>query len=159
MTESTEEKMPEGMEIFKVKGFGWRVSATILLFFAWIIFFIVWLFFYAEDYTFFQNFAVFIVSVLFVIGVLAAMWAAFGIKMAEKYAPEHAQYHRPSISSIVSGAVGVGWLIFLVVWLFYYASDYNAYQNLAVILASLLALAGITGIVWFVDRQWTKLKH
>ena len=29
--------------------------------------------------------------------------------------------------------VGIGWLIFLIVWLAFYAQDFNVYQNIAIL--------------------------
>ena len=43
---------------------------------------------------------------------------------------------------------GVGWLVFLLVWLLLYASDYSGYQNVAVLLLSLLVIGGLLGIPW-----------
>ncbi|MBS3773451.1 MAG: hypothetical protein KGY55_04535 [Candidatus Thermoplasmatota archaeon] len=43
---------------------------------------------------------------------------------------------------------GVGWLVFLLVWLIFYASDYSGYQNVAIVMLSLLAVAGLLGIPW-----------
>ena len=43
---------------------------------------------------------------------------------------------------------GVGWLVFLLVWLLFYASDYSGYQNVAVLLLSLLVIGGLLGIPW-----------
>ncbi len=43
---------------------------------------------------------------------------------------------------------GVGWLVFLLVWLIFYASEYSGYQNVAIVLLSLLAVAGLLGILW-----------
>jgi len=56
----------------------------------------------------------------------------------------------------LSIAAGVGWLIFLIVWLFFFASVYNAYQNVAIFLASLLILCFILGTPWAVwgRRHW-----
>lgn len=43
---------------------------------------------------------------------------------------------------------GVGWLVFLLVWLIFYAADFSGYQNVAVVLLSLLAVAGLLGVPW-----------
>lgn len=43
---------------------------------------------------------------------------------------------------------GVGWLVFLLVWLIFYAAGYSGYRNVAVLLLSLLVLAGLLGIPW-----------
>ena len=47
----------------------------------------------------------------------------------------------------------VGWIIFLIVWLFFYASNYDIYQNIAIIIVSLLILGGIKGVVWMAGRK------
>ena len=44
----------------------------------------------------------------------------------------------------------VAWLIFLIVWLFFYASNYDVYQNIAIFIVSILILAGINGVTWVV---------
>jgi len=48
----------------------------------------------------------------------------------------------------VSIAVGVGWLIFLVVFLFFYASNYTIYQNIAIFILSILVVCVILGPMW-----------
>jgi hypothetical protein len=44
--------------------------------------------------------------------------------------------------------VAVGWLVFLLVWLFFYANQYPWEKNVAVLLLSLLILVGILGVPW-----------
>jgi len=44
--------------------------------------------------------------------------------------------------------VGVGWLVFLILWLFFYANQYAWEKNLAIILFSLLILIGLVGVPW-----------
>ena len=44
--------------------------------------------------------------------------------------------------------VGIGWLIFLIIWLAFYAQDFNVYQNIAIFLVSILAVAAILGSAW-----------
>lgn len=50
----------------------------------------------------------------------------------------------------LSIVVSVGWLIFLIIWLGFFAADYSGYQNLAIFLVSVLVLAGILGATWAV---------
>jgi MFS family permease len=62
---------------------------------------------------------------------------------------------RISLSIIVS----IGWVVFLIIWLFFYAgqSGYNAYQNFAIVLASLLVLFALLGIPWTIwSRRFMK---
>ena len=51
---------------------------------------------------------------------------------------------RVSLSIIV----GVGWLVFLIVWLFFYAQAFSIYQNIAIFIVSLLVAGGIIGASW-----------
>lgn len=55
----------------------------------------------------------------------------------------------------VSVVAGIGWMIFLVIWLFFYWGNYSWEQNLAMILLSLFIVGGILGIPW---ATWG-LKH
>jgi len=42
----------------------------------------------------------------------------------------------------------VGWLIFLILWLAFYASSYTIYQNIAIVIASTIILFFLIGGVW-----------
>lgn len=65
-------------------GMGWRVTISILTFFASIIGIILWLFFYAENYNIYQNIAIVVVICLGFIAVMAANWASWGIKQSRE---------------------------------------------------------------------------
>jgi len=43
---------------------------------------------------------------------------------------------------------GIGWLVFLILWLAFYAGNHSGYQNLAIALASILIVGAIIGPVW-----------
>jgi hypothetical protein len=43
---------------------------------------------------------------------------------------------------------GVSWLSFTIIWMFFFAGSYDAYRNLAVLLASLLIALGTIGGIW-----------
>jgi hypothetical protein len=49
---------------------------------------------------------------------------------------------------VVSIAVFFGWLIFLIIWLFFYADEFSVYQNLAIVIVSIMVLAGISTAAW-----------
>jgi len=51
---------------------------------------------------------------------------------------------RVSLSIIV----GVGWLIFLIIWLFFYAGTFNIYQNIAIFIVSILVVGAVMGASW-----------
>ncbi len=70
----------ESSRFFKMKGFKSRVVVSIAIPFILIIFWIYWFFFIAEDYNFYQNIAIFLVSILAIGGILGGMWAPWGMK-------------------------------------------------------------------------------
>ena len=51
---------------------------------------------------------------------------------------------KPSISIVG----GVGWLIFIIIWLAFYATDYSWEKNLAIILLSVLLVFLLIGGMW-----------
>jgi hypothetical protein len=85
MTEKDDETCKEMM---KTKGFGWRVSLSIIMCVGWLVFLILWLFFYAGGYDVYQNIAIFLVSILIVGGVLGAAWAPWGMRHGSKFDKE-----------------------------------------------------------------------
>lgn len=48
----------------------------------------------------------------------------------------------------VSLAVGLGWLVFLIVWLYFFAENFSVYRNLAVFILSLLVLGIAHSVIW-----------
>ena len=48
----------------------------------------------------------------------------------------------------LSIAVGVIWLIFVIVWLAFFAGDYSIYKNIAIVLISVLVLIIVLGGPW-----------
>lgn len=138
-------------------GFGWRVAVSILIAIGWLSFLILWLFFFAGDFDIFQNLAIVIVSVLVSVGLLGAMWAPWGMRMAKNAGvAQPMQFTRPILMTIISIASGIGWLVFLIVWLFFYAGDYDGYQNLAVFILSLLVVGIVNGGGW---ALWGMMKR
>ena len=75
----------EETEMWKLKGFHWRVWVSIIVALGVIIFLIYWFWVLAEPYDIYQNIAIFIVSFLIAGGILAAMWAPWGMT----HGPEH----------------------------------------------------------------------
>jgi hypothetical protein len=72
-------------EMIKTKGFGWRISLTIITGIGWLIFLILWLFFYASNFNIYQNIAIFIVSILILGGIIGASWAPWGMRYGHKF--------------------------------------------------------------------------
>ena len=72
-------------DMMKTKGFGWRISLSIITGIGWLVFLILWLFFYAAGFNLYHNIAIFIVSILVVGGILGASWTPWGMKYGKKF--------------------------------------------------------------------------
>jgi hypothetical protein len=127
----------------KTKGFGWRVSTSIITAVGWLSFVILWLFFYADKYSIYQNIGAIIVSLIVFIGVNGAVWGTWAMRMAPKDAM--GPWRLRAIASFITGAA---WVAFLLIWLLVYADSYSIYQNIAVLFVSVLVLGGINGVLW-----------
>jgi hypothetical protein len=75
----------EGKEMMRKIGFKSRVITSIVIPFALMIFLISWFYFYADSYNIYQNFAILLVSILVVGGILGVMWAPWGMKHGEEF--------------------------------------------------------------------------
>jgi membrane protein YdbS with pleckstrin-like domain len=53
-------------------------------------------------------------------------------------------------------AIPLIWLLFLALWLFYYAVNYSIIQNIAVFLASIVIVAILEVIIWV---PWGMKQH
>ncbi len=51
--------------------------------------------------------------------------------------------------------VGMGWLLFLALWLFFYAESYSVIQNLGIFLASIVLVGALIVLLWV---PWS-MKH
>jgi hypothetical protein len=43
---------------------------------------------------------------------------------------------------------GIGWLIFVIIWLAFFAGDYTVYRNIAIIIISILVVFLVLGESW-----------
>ncbi|GAG48506.1 unnamed protein product, partial [marine sediment metagenome] len=110
-------------------------------FFGWLLFSIYWLWFQADSgYTFEQNATVGLFSFLIVYVV------GFGA-------------HAKGIGGEDGGYLGLGlgfvWLLFLTIWYYMFAVDFDLYQNIAVVLGSFLLVLGAVGL--FVRNRLTEV--
>lgn len=60
--------------------FGLRVSGTVIVGFGWLVFILLWLAFYAGSFDFWQNLAIFLVSIIIASGLVAVMWIQWALK-------------------------------------------------------------------------------
>lgn len=99
---------------------------------AWMAFLIYWLFFWANSFPFFQNIAVVFIALLIVMAINAVMH----IPLEEGWKAR---------SSVISGVI---WIIFLVVWIFFFAGGFGFYENIGIALASLLIIGAVNVLLW-----------
>jgi amino acid transporter len=85
MPKEKEKKEKEYKRPEDTPGFAWRVSLSIIVFFALIVFLVVWLFFYADAFTLYQNLAVLLAAILIFIGIMGSAWAHWGIRYGRKF--------------------------------------------------------------------------
>lgn len=140
--------MEEYEKKFEKSNPGWRPTFSIVVGVGWLIFLIAWFAFYASNYPWEQNFAIILLSILIMFTLLGGVWAIWGIKMIPKEGKEIIKTlgfkWRIQISVIIPFVV----LIFLIIWFWFYAIPYTIWQNIAVMLITLLAVGGILGSIW-----------
>ncbi len=56
--------------------------------------------------------------------------------------------------STITMILGVIWLGFTIVWLFFFTPDFTVFENIAIVLAALLLLLGLTSIVMWGPPEW-----
>ena len=138
-----EEHLEVDFDPRKTKGFGWRVSTSIITAVGWLSFIVLWLFFYADKYSIYQNIGAVVSSLIVFVGINGAVWGSWAMRMAPKNALGHWR-----LRAIVSFVTGAAWVAFLLIWLLAYADSYSVYQNIAVMFVSVLVLGGINGVLW-----------
>ncbi|MGY5879164.1 MAG: hypothetical protein RTV31_02890 [Candidatus Thorarchaeota archaeon] len=127
---------------------------TLMSFIAWMAFTIIWLFFFASGFGLFENIAVVFVAFLIVAAASALVWI-----------PRH-----EGLKVKASAISGIGWIVFLILWIVFFAVGYGFYENIGIALASLFAvglvnmllhvpshgeeggarISGFGGIVWLI---------
>lgn len=127
---------------------GWMVTLSIGMGVGWLIFLLLWLAFFAGDYNIYENFAIILISILIVFIILGGSWASWGLKQIPTEGKEVMRVAGFTSRIVVSIVVPFALFIFWIIWFFFYADDFNGYQNIAIFLVSLLALGGILGGIW-----------
>ena len=134
--------------INETKGLAWKVSLSILVGVGWLVFLVVWLFFYAKKYAWEQNVAIFLMSLLILIGFLGVPWAYWALKKQTSGEKEMWKIKGFRWRVMVSIIVALGVIIFLIYWFWALAEPYDVYQNLAIFIVSFLIAGGILGAMW-----------
>ena len=139
----------------KNRDLGWKPSISIIVGVGWLIFVIIWLAFYATDYSWEKNLAILLLSILIVFLLIGGMWAIWSLRMIPKRGWEMFKISGFRWRILTSIILPFAAIIFLIIWFWYYAEPYSVWQNIAVLLVTLLAIGGIIGAIW---ARWD-MKH
>lgn len=136
-----------------VHGLAWRLAASFLLGIIWFTFLVLWLFFFASGYTIYQNLAVVVVSIVVSLGLLIAIWLSFGLRFARQVESIEFDWKEQRRNWLgwrgtASAVIWAVWFGFLIAWLFFFAGDHDVYQNVAIIIVSMVFAGGISAILW-----------
>ncbi len=118
-----------------------RVKGSLVGFVLWILFIDVWFWFLAGGFTGNQNVAVILLSFAIFCAIMFGLWLPWSRRRGE--GPE----------SWLSIGLAFVWVIVLALWFWFFADSFDAYQNFAVFLVSLLIMAAISG-----GGQWKKYR-
>jgi len=143
------------MDEHKKEDLGIKPSLSIVGGVGWLIFVILWFAFYATNYSWEKNLAILLLSILIIFLLLGCMWAIWSLRIIPKKGWEIFKisgFKWRIITSIILPLVAI---IFLITWFWYYAEPFSVWQNIAVLLVSLLLLGGILGVIW---TRWS-MKH
>ena len=127
-----------------------RGIATAVIGVVWLIFVIVYMVFYADSlgFTFFQNIAVLLSSVLVVGAVISIMWISFGLKQAKKSTDKISAGMIPGWRVSISAALAIGWVIFALLFIAFYSENFSFIENIAILLISLLIVGVLFILMW-----------
>ncbi|MHA1927673.1 MAG: hypothetical protein ACTSV2_03725 [Candidatus Thorarchaeota archaeon] len=101
------------------------------VFIGWFAFLILWLWFYAGSYILNQNIAIVLLSFVVVLVIVGGV-----LRSAFSRSEEGPDSWRPLV-------VFICWLLFLSLWFWMFAVEFNDYQNVGIFILSLLATVGI----------------
>jgi len=129
-------------------GLAWRVTLSILVSVGWIVFLLLWLVFYASEYSWEKNVAIFLLSLLVLIGVLGVPWAFWAYKKQTAVEKEMWKQKGFKWRFWVSIIIGLSFLVFLIFWFWMLADPYGFLQNLAISIVVLLIAGGLLAAMW-----------
>lgn len=140
-------------------GLAWRVTLSILVGVGWLVFLLLWLVFYASAYSWEKNVAMFLLSLLLLIGVLGVPWAFWAYKKQTAVEKEVWKQKGFKWRFWVSILVGLSFLLFLIYWFWMLAEPYGILQNLAISIVVLLIAGGLLAAMWAPWGMRNEQKH
>jgi len=123
-----------------VKGLTWRMAFSAVTALTWFGFIIAWLFFLADEFSILQNIGILILSVVVLATMNAPVWITFANVIEDVPRTTHGNKVRPW----AGGVLALAWAVGVGLWLLLYAGDYSLYQNLAVLILSVVPIGAIS---------------
>lgn len=120
-------------------GMGWRVALSVLSGTVFLAFLVIWLFFFAGDYSVWENIGIVFLSLILLAMFNAAIWIPYGLQSSS--------HEGRSWRTVAMTAIGMACLGFILIWLLFFATDYNVYQNIAVFIVVMIIGGGLSTIV------------
>jgi len=133
---------------FKKPDPGWRSTFSMIIGIGWLIFIIAWLAFSASDYAWEKNLAIILLSILVIFVLLGGIWTIWGMKMIPREGKTMFKMFGFKWRLQLSIIIPLASLVFLIIWFWFYATPFTIWQNIAVILITLLIIGGILGSIW-----------
>jgi len=134
--------------IKETKGLAWRISLSILVGVGWLVFLLLWIIFYAPSYPWEKNIAVFLLSLLILIGIVGVPWAYWAYKKQTPVEQEMWRQKGFLWRFWISILVGLIVILFLIYWFWMLAEPYTFFQNIAIFIVSILIAGGLLAAMW-----------
>ena len=107
--------------------------ASVASMIVWMAFLLVWLFFFASGYGIFENIAVVLIALFIVVALNAIAWIPI---------------EEGGWKARTSAVSGIVWIVFVIVWIFFFAGPYGIYENIGIGIASLLLIGALNVLLW-----------
>lgn len=133
------------------RGLRLRGYASALIVIGWLAFFILWLLFAADDLSIYRNLAVIFLSLVVAAALMGALWVSYGLGIGMRYVPgmlDRYEFREMRTRTAASIAIWVVWAALVILWLYFFADSLSGYQNIAILILSLIAAALATSLLW-----------
>ncbi len=119
------------------------------VFLAWLIFIIAWLAFFSDIvYPWERNISIILLSLLLMILLIGGTWSVWVIKKIPKEGRDIAKMMGFRWRIWTSMFLPILALVFLIFYFWFFGEKFNVWQHIAVILITIILMAGILGGIW-----------
>jgi hypothetical protein len=84
--QGSQEAWTTGMPRRMMTGMRWRTTTSIVIGFGWVVFILLFAGFWSGGFSIFQNIMIFFASIVTAIGILATIWAGWGMRWGGSWA-------------------------------------------------------------------------